>query len=63
MYVCMLTLRLRGDGRLEAVHVVATVAIVAEEQLIVVLRGATEVAGLAFDALPAIGADHVGQRG
>ena len=38
----------------KAIHVVATVAIVTEEQLVVVLGGATEGARLALDALPGI---------
>ena len=33
---------------------VAAVAVVAEEQLVVVLRGAAERAGLALDALPGV---------
>ena len=33
---------------------VAPVAVVAEEQLVVVLRGAAERAGLALDALPGV---------
>lgn len=34
---------------------VATVTVVAEKQLVIILRGATEVAGLALNALPAVG--------
>ena len=41
-------------GRDEAVHVVAAVAVVAEQQLVVILRGAAEGAGLALDTLPGI---------
>ena len=41
-------------GRDEAVHVVASVAVVTEEQLVVVLAGAAERAGLALDALPGV---------
>ena len=41
-------------GRDEAVHVVAAVAVVAEEELVVVLAGAAECAGLALDTLPGI---------
>jgi len=50
------------DGRDEAVHVVAAVAVVAEEQLVVVLAGAAEGAALALDALPRVllhADDHV----
>lgn len=36
---------------------VATVTVVAEKQLVIILRGATEVAGLALNALPAVGPD------
>lgn len=38
----------------KAIHVVAAVAIVTEEQLVVVLGGATEGARLALDALPGV---------
>ena len=41
-------------GRDEAVHVVAAVTIVTEEQLVVVLRGAAEGARLALNALPRV---------
>ena len=41
-------------GRHETIHVVASVAVVAEQQLIIVLTGATQAAGLALDALPGI---------
>ena len=50
------------DGRLQAVHVVAPVAVVAEEELVVVLGGAAERAALALDALPRVlphGDQHV----
>lgn len=39
----------------ETIHVVATIAVITEEQLVVVLRGAADVAALALDALPAVG--------
>lgn len=42
------------NGWFQAVHVVASVTVVTEEELIVILRGATEVAGLAFNTLPAV---------
>lgn len=42
------------DGGIQAVHVVAPVAVVAEEQLVVVLRGAAHGAALALDALPRV---------
>ena len=41
-------------GRHETIHVVASVAVVAEQQLVIVLTGATQCAGLALDALPGI---------
>lgn len=41
-------------GGCEAVHVVTTVTVVTEEQLVVVLGGAADVAALALDALPAV---------
>jgi len=47
-------LRRHLHGRDEAVHVVAHVAVVTEEQLVVVLAGAAERAGLALDALPGV---------
>ena len=56
------SLRRLLDGRDEAVHVVAAVAVVAEEQLVVVLAGAAERAALALDALPRVllhADDHV----
>ena len=52
-------------GRDEAVHVVAAVAVVAEQQLVVILRGAAEGAGLALDTLPRVLAhadQHVGRE-
>lgn len=47
-------------GRNETVHVVASVAVVAEQQLVVILGSAAEGAGLALDALPGVvpHADH-----
>lgn len=39
-------------GWTEAVHVVASVAVVAEQKLVVILTGATLSAGLALHALP-----------
>jgi selenocysteine lyase/cysteine desulfurase len=50
------------DRRLEAVHVIAAVAVVAEQELVVVLGGAAEGAALALDALPRVlahGDQHV----
>lgn len=44
-----------GHGRGETVHVVAAVAVIAEQQLVVILGGAADVATLALDALPAVG--------
>ena len=41
-------------GRHETIHVVASVAVVAEQQLIIVLAGPAQAAGLALDALPGI---------
>ena len=41
-------------GRYEAVHVVAAVAVVTEQELVVVLAGAAQGARLALDALPRI---------
>ena len=41
----------------ETVHVVAAIAVVAEQQLVVVLRGAAEGATLTLDALPGVLAD------
>ena len=46
------------EGRLEAVHVVSPVAVVAKQQLVVVLGGAAEGAALALDALPGIPLDR-----
>ena len=48
------SLRRLLDGRHEAVHVVAAVAVVAEEELVVVLAGAADGAALALDALPGV---------
>lgn len=51
--------------RLQAVHVVASITIVAKEQLIIIVRGAAEAAGLALDALPPVllhREDHVGSE-
>ena len=47
-------------GGNETVHVVASVAVVAEQQLVVILGSAAEGAGLALDALPGVvpHADH-----
>ena len=42
------------DGRDQAVHVVPPVAIVTEEELVVVLAGAAQGAAFAFNALPGI---------
>ena len=41
-------------GRHDAVHVVAAVTVVAEQELVVVLAGAAQGARLALDALPRI---------
>ena len=41
-------------GRHETIHVVASVAVVAEQQLVVVFAGPAQCAGLALDALPGI---------
>ena len=41
-------------GRVEAVHVVTPVTVVTEQQLIVILRGAAQTAGLTLDALPGV---------
>ena len=38
----------------QAVHVVASVAVVTEQQLVVILTGAAQGAGLALDALPGV---------
>ena len=51
------TLRGFSHGGAEAVHVVASVTVVTEQQLVVVLRGATQAAGFALDTLPAVGPD------
>lgn len=52
--------RLR-HGRAEAVHVVASVTIITKQQLVIILGGATQAAGLALDALPAVG-PHCGRH-
>lgn len=44
----------RGQRRCQAIHMIAAIAVVAEEQLIVVVGGAANRAILAFDALPAV---------
>ena len=46
--------------RHKAVHVVPSVTIITEEQLVIILTGATQSAGLALDALPGVllHADH-----
>ena len=41
-------------GRHQTVHVVSSVAVVTEKQLVIVLRGAAQGASLALDALPRI---------
>ena len=41
-------------GRHQTVHVVSSVAIVAKEQFIIILRGAAQGAGFALDALPGV---------
>lgn len=41
-------------GGTQAVHVVTPIAVVTKQQLVVVLRGAAQAAGLALDALPAV---------
>lgn len=47
-------------GRYQAVHVVPSVTIITEQQLVIILAGATQGAGLALDALPGVllHADH-----
>ena len=47
---------LGGDlhGRVQAVHVVSPVTVVTEQQLVIILRGAAQAAGLTLDALPGI---------
>ena len=47
-------LRSHLHGRNQTVHVVASVAVVTEQQLVVVLAGPTQGAGLALDALPGV---------
>ena len=41
-------------GRHQTVHVVTSVAVVTEQQLVVVLAGPAQGAGLALDALPGV---------
>ena len=41
-------------GRVEAVHVVTPVTVVTEQQLVVILRGPAQAAGLTLDALPGV---------
>ena len=41
-------------GRHQTVHVVSSVAIVAKEQFIIILRGAAQGAGFALDTLPGV---------
>lgn len=43
-----------GHGRVEAVHVEASIAVVTKQKLIIVFRGAAHVAALALDALPPV---------
>lgn len=43
------------DWWIQAIHVIATVTVITEEQLVIVLRGATKAAGFALNALPLIG--------
>ena len=40
--------------RHQAVHVIPSVTIITEEQLVIILTGATQSAGLALDALPGV---------
>lgn len=50
------------DWRIKTVHVIASIAIVAKEELIIILGGATKGAALALYALPGVlfdGDDHV----
>ena len=47
-------LRSHLHGRNQTVHVVASVAVVTEQQLVVILTGPAEGAGLALDALPGV---------
>ena len=51
--------------RYQAVHVVASVTVITEQQLVVILAGATQRAGLALDALPGVllhADQHVGRE-
>lgn len=55
----------RVQRRRQAVHVITTIAIVAEQQLIVIVRRAANRAAFALDALPSILLDgnvHVGRE-
>ena len=52
--VCALTLRGVLKRRAEAVHVVATVTVITEQELVIIFRSPTEVARLALDALPSV---------
>ena len=47
-------LRSHLHGRNQTVHVVASVAVVTEQQLVVILAGPAQGAGLALDALPGV---------
>ena len=47
-------LRSHLHGRDQAVHVVTSVTVVTEQQLVVILTGPTQGAGLALDALPGV---------
>lgn len=56
------TLRRYRQRRCQTIHVIATITVVAEQQLIVIVRGAANRTVLAFDALPSVSAhrdDHV----
>ena len=48
------TLRSHLHRRHQTVHVVSPVAVVTEQQLVVILAGPAEGAGLALDALPGV---------
>ena len=47
---------LRGDlhGRVEAVHVISAVTVVAKQELVIILGGAAQAAGLTLDTLPVV---------
>ena len=47
-------LRSHLHGRNQTVHVVASVAVVTEQQLVVILASPAQGAGLALDALPGV---------